>query len=263
MRLPTPLEVRRRIEQVGDSIHPTEDKRVAKDVDEYQLRIAMEYQYLVAGRVSEIAGKYQPGTNLAYPVYINDVESVLFPVKTAKRKTEEGWSLRGPSVPFDPNYEPWAEEVYEYLQDNEDPFRFANNDASSKRILEAAEEYTFQGMSWLLKPTSERGSKWVPFKSHSLRRCRTVTLSVFYKLTPYELLFYGGWEDKEMAKIPSGESHYLYVEIDESPYALLILLRQAENFIKKLCVPFDKLHSMTFEQFLIKTRIHLNEGKTE
>src|SRR4030043_312772 len=109
VRLPTPLEVRRRIEQVGDSIHPTEDRRVAKDVDEYQLRMAMEYQYLVAGRVSEIAGKYQPGTNLAYPVYINSVESLLLPTKTAKRKTEEGWSLRGPAVPFDPNFEPWAE----------------------------------------------------------------------------------------------------------------------------------------------------------
>ena len=66
-----------------------------------------------------------------------------------------------------------------------------------------------------------------------------------------------------MAKIPSGESHYLYVEIDESPYALLMLLRQAENFIKKLCVPFDKLHSMTFEDFMIKSRIHLNEGSKD
>lgn len=91
MRLPTPLEVRQKIEAVGDTIHPTENRRVAKDVDEYQLQIAMKYQYIVAGRVSEIAGKYQPGTNLAYPVYIDGVESVLFPVKTAKRKTQNGW----------------------------------------------------------------------------------------------------------------------------------------------------------------------------
>lgn len=33
-RLPTPLEVRQRIEQVGDTIHPTENRRVAKDIDD-------------------------------------------------------------------------------------------------------------------------------------------------------------------------------------------------------------------------------------
>lgn len=260
MRLPTPLEVRRRIEQVGDSIHPTEDKRVAKDVDEYQLQMAMKYQYIVAGRISEVAGKYQPSTNLAYPVLIDGVESLLIPVKTAKRKTEEGWSLRGPAIPFNKDYEPWAEEIWEYLDGNEYPFRFATNDDSSKRLLEAAIEYTFTGFNWLLKPTSERGSKWVPFKSHSFRRCRTLTLRVFYRLTPYDLLFYGGWEDKEMAKIPSGESHYLYVEIDESPYALMILLRQAETFIHKLCVPFNDIHDADFNKYLIQRYIRKDEG---
>jgi len=270
-RLPTPIEVRNQIEMVGESIHPTDNKRVAKDVDEYQLQMAMKYQYIVAGRVAEIAGKYQPEDNLVYPVYINDIESVLFPVKTAKRKTESGWTLRGPAVPFNPKYEPWAEELYEYLQDNTNPFDFGSVGSkpnSSKRILEAAIEFTFDGFYWNLKPTSDKGSRWVPFKSHSLRRCRTLTLSIFYKLTPYELLFYGGWEDKDMAKIPSGETHYLYVEIGESPYTLLIIIRQAENFINKLCVPFDKIHDMTFSNFLIKDRmekhnIRFNEGKTE
>ena len=84
MRLPTPLEVRQKIEAVGDTIHPTENRRVAKDVDEYQLQMAMKYEYIVAGRVAEIAGKYQPETDLAYPVYINGIESLLIPVKTAK-----------------------------------------------------------------------------------------------------------------------------------------------------------------------------------
>jgi len=258
--LPTPIEVRQRIEAVGDTIHPTENRRVAKDVDEYQLQMAMKYQYLVAGRVSEIAGKYQPGTNLGYPVYIDGVESLLLPVKTAKRKTDTGWSLRGPSVPFNKQYEPWAEELWEYLQDNEEPFRFAEKDSSSKRILEAAITYTFDGMYWNLKPTSDRGSKWVPFKSHSLRRCRTLMLRIFHNLTPWELLFYGGWEDEDMTKEPSGMSHYLYLEIDESDYTLLMLLMQATHFIHKLCIPFKKIHGTRFEQFLIKDRVREYEG---
>lgn len=201
--------------------------------------------------MSEIAGKYQPKTNLAYPVYINNIESLLLPVKTAKQKTTKGWSLRGPAVPFDSDFEPWAEEVWEYLQDKENPFRFIEKDVSNKRLLEAAIEYTFRDMYWLLKPTTERGSKWTAFKSHSLRRCRTLTLQTLYKFEPFDQLYYGGWEDKDMAKIPGSMRHYLYVEINESPYALLLLLRQAENFIDKLCVPFKKLHDTTFSSFLM------------
>ena len=263
-RLPTPLEVRNQIEKVGDTIHPTENRRVARDVDEYQLQMGMKYEYIVAGRVAEIAGKYQPVTDLAYPVYIKDIESLLIPVKTAKRKTEEGWSFRGPAIPFDPNCEPWTEELWEYLQDNKKPFQFAEKDSTSKRILEAAIEYTFEGYHWLLKPTSNRGSKWVPFKSHSLRRCRTLMLQVFHKFTPFDLLFYGGWEDEDMTKIPSGMAHYLYVEMDKSPYSLLMLLTQAENFIEKLMVPFDEIHDARFEKYLIKERYdRKNEGKQE
>lgn len=254
MRLPTPLEVRQKIEAVGDTIHPTENRRVAKDVDEYQLQMAMKYEYIVAGRVAEIAGKYQPETDLAYPVYINDIESLLIPVKTAKRKTEEGWSLRGPAIPFNKKFEPWTEELWDYLQDNQDPFRFAEKDSSSKRILEAAIEYAFEGTHWLLKPTSDRGSKWTRFKSHSLRRCRTLMLQVFHKFLPFDLLFYGGWEDASMAKIPSGMAHYLYVEMDKSPYSLLMLLMQAENFIEKLCKPFNEVHDMRFGKHIVWER---------
>jgi len=146
------------------------------------------------------------------------------------------------------------------IVDNEEPFRFAEKDSSSKRILEAAITYTFDGMYWNLKPTSDRGSKWVPFKSHSLRRCRTLMLRIFHNLTPWELLFYGGWEDKDMTKEPSGMSHYLYLEIDESDYTLLMLLMQATHFIHKLCIPFDKIHGTRFEQFLIKDRVRKDEG---
>lgn len=262
-RLPTPIEIRNQIEMVGESIHPTDNKRVANDVDEFQLKMAMKYQYIVAGRVAEIAGKYLAEDNLAYPVYINDIEALLLPVKTAKRKTESGWTLRGPAIPFDSKYEPWTEELWDYLQDNNNPFKFGDKASTSKRILEAAIEYTFEGFHWNLKPTSNRGSKWVPFKSHSLRRCRTLMLRVFHNLEPFELLFYGGWEDKDMTKEPSGMSHYLYIEIDESDYTLLMLIMQARQFIDKLCVPFDEIHGINFDQFLIKERILRNEGKME
>ena len=55
-----------------------------------------------------------------------------------------------------------------------------------------------------------------------------------------------------MTKTPSGMSHYLYIEIDDSPYTLLMLLKQAENYIEKLCVPFKEIHNSDFNKYLIQ-----------
>ena len=59
---------------------------------------------------------------------------------------------------------------------------------------------------------------------------------------------------RTMTKIPSGMAHYLYVEMDKSPYSLLMLLAQAENFIEKLMVPFDEIHDARFEKYLVNER---------
>ena len=264
MRLPTTLEIRDRIHEIGRSVHPTEDRRVAKDIDEYQIQMALKYQYIVAGRVSEIAGKYQPKSNLGYAIDIEGEESLLLPVKTAKRKTAEGWSLRGPSIPLDDKYEPWAEELYEYLQDNKWPYKFADKDSSSKRILEAAAASAFEGFNWLLKPSSDRASKWVPFTSHSLRRLRSVTLYALYNLNPFDLLYYGGWEDARMTKIPGGMAHYLYVEMDQSPFSLYLLAKFANNYLLKLCKPFKEIHSMDFSTLLTRSQtVHFSEDQED
>ena len=58
-----------------------------------------------------------------------------------------------------------------------------------------------------------------------------------------------------MTKEPSGMSHYTYIEIDESDYTLLMLIIEAESFIEKLMIPFDKVHGLNFGQFIIKERL--------
>ena len=88
-------------------------------------------------------------------------------------------------------------------------------------------------------------------------------LKVFHNLEPFELLFYGGWEDEDMTKTPTGMAHYLYIEIDESDYTLLMLLMQARNFVDKLCVPYNEIHNVSFNQFIIEERIRKYEGKME
>ena len=55
-------------------------------------------------------------------------------------------------------------------------------------------------------------------------------------------------------------SHYLFIEIDESDYTLLMLVMQARNFIDKLMVPFNQVHGQRFEQYLVKERIRKDEG---
>lgn len=69
------------------------------------------YLYLIAGRISELVGKYAPqGTDLHLKT-INDEEAVIFPVRTARHRG--GW--RPVVLPFSKEYEKWTEPVYEWF----------------------------------------------------------------------------------------------------------------------------------------------------
>ena len=179
--LPSVQQVRNRIESI-EELDPRYPKvrRVPQDACLYQIEMAHKYQFLVAGRVSEVAGKYRPEEETAFEVNINGEKGVLFAVKTAKRKTERGYTLRGPAVPF--RYEPWAKEVYDYVNDHSEPFAFQDLHSTSKRTMEAASSYIFDGLSWSYRAYRRKmdlgyidvPTRWKPFqlRSRSQRRQR-------------------------------------------------------------------------------------------
>jgi len=132
--LPTDREVRNRILAVKDE----------------KYRYAFMYQYIVAGRISEVCGDYAPRGTDAFKVnYVSQGETypaALFVVKTAKRRGR----LRPCAVPFDPIYEPWSQPLFDYFKKaGEDyPFRFHENWETSKTYGMKQATKALKGLEW-------------------------------------------------------------------------------------------------------------------
>jgi hypothetical protein len=124
-------------------------------VDGLTAKMGFLYEYLMAGRISEVAGKYAPQRKHAIELKIDGIAAVMFVVKTAKRKTKRGWTLRPATVPLDPAYEPLAQKVYDYIKTfapDEYPFLLAANPETSKRYAEAYAKEIFTKYHWHFVP---------------------------------------------------------------------------------------------------------------
>lgn len=151
--LPSALEVRQRIEQIPDgelTVSIGRKRPYKVDLEGEQVRLGLMYSYLIAGRNVEAFGKYGPRGIHAVKVKLDGAEAVLFPAKTAKRKTKKGWTLRPVLLPSDPALEPWAQPVYDYIKKaGEDyPFQLHPNWLVSQRYIQAAMEDIFDGLNW-------------------------------------------------------------------------------------------------------------------
>jgi len=130
-RLPTDKDIRDRIDSIKDD----------------QTRMAFRYQYLTAGRISEVCGRYAPRGDDCYVVDLDGGDlAVLFVVKTAKR----GGQLRPVALPLRADYEPWADEVRQYMayHRGEYPFRFHENWETSKTYGMKRATQALRGLEW-------------------------------------------------------------------------------------------------------------------
>lgn len=129
-RLPSDGEIRERIDAVEDE----------------QTRMAFKYQYLIAGRISEVCGVYAPRGDDCFAVDFDGVLGILFAVRTAKRRG----LLRPVAVPLDVQYEPWADEVRQYFHNHRGkyPFRFHENWETSKTYGMKRATEALRGLEW-------------------------------------------------------------------------------------------------------------------
>lgn len=116
------------------------------EVEDDKLRHGFMLEYLSLGRVSEIFGKYMPKKTDAILTDFDEEAAALFIIKTAKRKGR----LRPVAVPLDKKYEPWAEEVYEYMVNSKEeyPFSLHENVETSKKYAMTAARKMFKGLWW-------------------------------------------------------------------------------------------------------------------
>ena len=218
--LPTVDEVRDRINNMP----------ISSD-SEVKYRNALRYIHLIAGRVSEFAGKYAPIGKDAHIVDIDGVKAVLFLVQTAQRDGR----IRPVALPIDPFYEPWTEPLYEWFKahENSNPFggltsrsyqRMASivfdglkwpvekylkteyKEVDKSRILfertvdgerEYLVEYDDLERRWVKDPkvaaaVVEKGGHWRDFSLMSLRHLRMFELRILYNFTKDNIETYTG-----------------------------------------------------------------------
>ncbi len=233
--LPSITDIRDRLNRVESAFFPPADTRSTKNVDEHQIQCALKYQYIIAGTSSDVSGKYQTKKGLVYALDVDGVDSLCFPVHTSMNKS--GPTIRGPTIPYNRKFEPWAVELYEYFQDNDYPYRFSSDDKSSKRLYEAAVTYTFKDVKWTLKSTDLK-SKLVYFTSDCLRLVRILELQSIYNFDTLDVLRYSGLDDDVLNMTGmQNEASNIANEFD-----LKTMKLHASSYIHKLCLPYRDLH---------------------
>lgn len=256
----------------GDYLPNYEEVRnIIENISDEKYRLAFKYQYLIAGRVSEVCGKYAPLGCHAYHVEINDEEAVLFGVLTARSKRP---LYRAVAVPL--KYEPWAKDLLKWFRKNpnQNPFIFVKKENPKPRtndtymIREAKK--IFKNLTWripeyfrsiknfsndeknlmMVLELASRGevqveyrppktiSKVEPehsaaFTSLALRYVRAFELLTVYNFTPIDLSIYGGWKPSTLSLMtPSMLDRY---RLFESPKPdKKILKSMASIYFKKL-----------------------------
>lgn len=149
--MPSSAEIRSALEALPEETIRVQLGKWNIPIDGLKAKMGFLYEYLIAGRISEVAGKYAPQRRHAIELKLEGVPAVMFVVKTAKRKTKRGWTLRPATVPLDPAYEPLTQRVYDYVKtfDSEEyPFMLAENPATSKRYAEAYAKDIYDKFSW-------------------------------------------------------------------------------------------------------------------
>ena len=236
-QMPTDSDIRARIEAIKKK----------------KYRFAFMYQYLIAGRISEVAGRYGPRGNEVMETDFDGEPAVMFVVKTAKRKGR----LRPVALPLNADYEPWAQPVLDYYRKQKgDVFRFAVKWSTSIRYMQWEAEKAFEDMEWPMveytvkvgeeidPETNEKKNimekvppRWKSVTSHVCRKRRALTLLYDHGFDGVDLGIYGGWTLSSQAEeMPPALKSYLHLDPSSSRESDKLLKKMAARYFKKLLI---------------------------
>jgi len=149
--MPSSAEMRGALEGLPEELIRVQVGSWSIPIDGLVAKMGLLYEYLVAGRICEVCGKYAPQRKHTKELKIDGVPAIMFAVKTAKRKTKRGWTLRPATVPLNPVFEPLTQKIYDYIKTfeaEEYPFMLAPNLETSKRYAEAYCQEIFKNHHW-------------------------------------------------------------------------------------------------------------------
>jgi len=195
---PEPYQTREKIESMPEK---TEEDLIYKN--------GFRYLYLIAGRISELVGKYAPkGTDPQYKI-IQENEAVIFPVRTARHRG--GW--RPVVLPFSKRYEEWTEPLYEWFSKygSSNPFDLGKISKAKKKHYSRyyqwkAEREVFKDHEWRREEYLRNGkveeAKKKPFTLMRLRDQRIIELRDKYNFYDEEIRIYVGLSQPRFSRIP-------------------------------------------------------------
>ena len=239
--LPSISEIRRLTDLIGEEIDPRSNRRVSKDADLYQIQIAIKYQFLIAAEVSEVSGPYRPtGEPLknAHSTKIENENVAIFFTKKNRQIKENEIQLKGTCIPLNKEFEPWAQEVFDYVTDNPEPFSFNENPLSSKRQLEGAIEEIFKPVRWdnsiynKIMFNQRTESKWADFKSNCVKKARLLDLKLNYEFDRGKLFSFTSYLDD-----------YDNIDYAQPQKAFQLFRRIGESYFKSLCKRTYSIHT--------------------
>jgi len=192
---------------------PNEDDFLneVKKIEDEKYRMALLYQYLIAGNADEVCGKYAPKRRDHQIIEVQGTRAVLFIVKTARH----GGKIRGCLLPLDD----LLFSLLDYIEQNknESLFDFHVNHKTSKRYYQWMIQDIFADFKWVaidydkvlhrdgwtkkLKEINEEETqatfnfphKIVPFTSSSIRKLRKKTLIDKFGFHNVEINAFIGW----------------------------------------------------------------------
>lgn len=207
-------------------------------VEDEKIRMALEYQYLICGRASEVVSETYAGRNVYGPVgevevtdYEDEVSGARYavavlPVRTAKRK---GY-LRKVALPLDSKYEPWAQGLVDYFQKHQGKPVFP---FTRQHYWRKAKPY-FKGLTYPIDGyiiKTKQGELKIrdqharPCALHWLRHLRATELVSApglpkrFRFDVFELAYYGGWTVKGLLGMgTSGGAFQRYVNLPWEAY---------------------------------------------
>lgn len=239
---------------------------------------AFRYLYLIAGRVSEVVGKYSPLGEDALKTQIDGIDAVIFPVKTARKKG----SRRPVAIPLSPYYEKWAGDLYEWFKVHggtnpfgvltsrsyqrmasivfkdikwpvEDYHKTIRTQSGDSRVIyerpaengetEYLVEYRDLERRWVKDPRTKavtivRERHWNNFSLQSLRHQRIRELKYNYGFTENEIKTYTGLIRTD-GKLSRTFDRYDFVNPQNDEIQVEALIYASKNYFQKLLIHQD------------------------
>lgn len=191
-----------------------------ENIEEEKYRLAFMYQYLIAGKISEVCGVYSPKGSDAHEMEIAGEPAVLFEIRSARHQGKN----RGCALPLDTQYEPWAAPLLEYFREHEtsSPFHIHKNEMTAKRYYQWEAKKVFSGLWWpaidykqvlhrvgwtkklreisddLVQANFEYPQNPKPFTSIAIPKLRKRTLVKEHGFNRVDLKAYADWSDGEL-----------------------------------------------------------------